>query len=97
MRGGLLGIEGLDRAEIDAILSPRSPSNMGIENCPNCGGTHIGSNKCPFISAPCVVCGEATILACSDCAIDSGGKNSVHICDKPSCRNTHERQHTNAK
>jgi hypothetical protein len=25
---------------------------MTIQNCPNCGGTHFGSNKCPFISEP---------------------------------------------
>lgn len=63
---------------------------MTIENCSVCGGTHTGSNKCPFISEPCVVCGTATILACSDCAIDSWGKNPVHICDNPKCRDEHE-------
>lgn len=59
-------------------------------NCPHCGGTHIGTSKCPFISAPCVVCSDATILACSDCAINSGGKNSVHVCAKKECRDRHE-------
>jgi hypothetical protein len=26
---------------------------MTIENCPNCGGTHFGSFKCPYIKEPC--------------------------------------------
>lgn len=64
---------------------------MTIENCPNCGGTHFGSYKCPFIKAPCIVCGEPTVLACSDCAIESGGKNSIHICSKSKCRDEHEK------
>lgn len=46
---------------------------MVIRNCPNCGGEHWGSTKCPYIEAPCVVCGDMTVMACSDCAIDSGG------------------------
>lgn len=25
---------------------------MGIENCPFCGGTHIGQNECPFPLCP---------------------------------------------
>jgi hypothetical protein len=66
---------------------------MTIRNCPNCGGDHFGSNKCPYIKAPCVICGTSTILACSDCAIDSGGKNSVHVCNKTECRNEHEKLH----
>lgn len=61
---------------------------MSIENCPTCGGTHIGQNKCPFIVAPCVVCGNDTILACSDCAIETG--NSVHVCKSTECRDKHE-------
>lgn len=63
---------------------------MGIENCPNCGGTHIGSNKCPFTKAPCVICGDPTIMACSDCAIETG--KSVHVCVKSKCRDTHEQE-----
>lgn len=63
---------------------------MTIQNCPDCGGTHFGSNKCPFIKAPCCVCDDPTILACSDCGIDSGGKTSVHVCVKDSCRDEHE-------
>ena len=63
---------------------------MSIENCPTCGGTHIGHNDCPFTLAPCVVCGMPTIFACSDCAIDSAGKQSVHVCGKPQCRDIHE-------
>lgn len=64
---------------------------MTIRGCPNCGGTHFGSIKCPYISAPCIVCGEATILACSDCAIDTG--KSVHVCEKSECRDAHEIAH----
>jgi hypothetical protein len=63
---------------------------MTIQNCPTCGGTHFGSNVCPFIPAPCAICGDETILACSDCAIDSGGKRSVHVCQKSECRKLHE-------
>lgn len=61
-----------------------------IRDCPKCGGTHFGSYECPYISAPCIVCGDSTILACSDCAIDSGGKKSVHVCKKSECRDAHE-------
>lgn len=67
---------------------------MSIRNCPNCGGTHIGSLKCPFISSPCVVCGTDTVMACSDCAIDTG--KSVHVCGKPDCLRQHEALHDKA-
>jgi len=60
-------------------------------NCHVCGGEHWGSYKCPYIEAPCVVCGTPTIVACADCGINSGGKESVHVCDKSECRHTHER------
>lgn len=63
---------------------------MTIQNCQKCGGTHFGSYECPYITAPCVVCGANTVLACSDCAIDSGGRESVHVCDNRECRNRHE-------
>src|SRR6266536_3464743 len=63
---------------------------MTIQKCPTCGGMHFGSNECPYIEAPCVVCGNPTILACSDCAIESGGKSSVHVCAKEECRHEHE-------
>lgn len=63
---------------------------MTIENCPNCGGIHYGSHKCPYNLAPCVVCGALTIYACSDCAIDSAGKQSVHVCTNGTCQETHE-------
>lgn len=63
---------------------------MTVENCPNCGGTHFGTYTCPYTSAPCVVCGDNTILACSDCAINSAGIQSVHVCGKEKCRNHHE-------
>lgn len=66
---------------------------MTITNCPACGGIHFGAFECPFIKAPCAVCGAETILACSDCAINSGGKVSIHICGKEECRAAHERQH----
>lgn len=64
---------------------------MAIENCPICGGTHYGSIKCPYRAAPCVVCGDQTIYACSDCAIDTG--KPVHVCERPECRDTHEKNH----
>jgi hypothetical protein len=67
-----------------------------IQNCPICGGTHFGSNQCPFIVAPCVVCGQMTIFACSDCAIDSGGERSVHVCSRPECQREHEKLHPDA-
>src|ERR1700688_795371 len=63
---------------------------MTIQNCSICGGMHFGSNECPFIESPCVVCGDMTIMACSDCAIESGGKQSVHVCKKTECRHEHE-------
>ena len=63
---------------------------MTIHNCPKCGGTHYGSLECPFKFAPCVVCGDETMLACSDCAIDGAGETSVHVCKKPECRDAHE-------
>ena len=61
--------------------------------CGNCGGRHFGSPKdyCPYIKAACVVCGEDTIYACSDCAID--GKGSVHVCVKVACQRKHEEIH----
>ncbi len=68
---------------------------MIVQNCPACGGMHIGSRDCPlvFVLEPCVVCGDQTILACSDCAINSAGKMSVHVCKKPQCRDAHELSH----
>ena len=67
---------------------------MTIEDCANCGGTHYGSYECPYNPAePCTVCGAPTIYACSDCAIDSGGKETVHVCGKPTCRDTHDKIH----
>jgi hypothetical protein len=73
-------------------LSDKAPPIMAnVLNCPNCGGDHWGHSECPFISAPCVICGEATIFACSDCAIDSDGKKSVHVCGKRECREQHDK------
>lgn len=60
-----------------------------VENCPNCGGTHIGHRDCPFTLAKCVVCDTPTVWACSDCAIE--GKRSVHVCNHDPCRREHER------
>lgn len=62
--------------------------SIAVGDCPNCGGTHFGSFKCPFTKSPCVICGEDTIMACSDCAIETG--KSVHVCTKPGCRDEHE-------
>lgn len=64
---------------------------MTIISCPSCGGDHFGSNKCPFIELPCSVCGNMTVLACSDCAIESGGTRPVHVCAHSQCRDEHER------
>jgi hypothetical protein len=64
---------------------------MTIRNCPICGGDHFGFNKCPYIEKPCSVCGEPTILACSDCAIESGGTKTVHVCKRLECRDKHEK------
>ncbi len=69
---------------------------MTILNCSDCGGIHYGSVKCPYTALPCAVCGIATIYACSDCAIDSGGATSVHVCEKSECRDAHERNMHNA-
>ena len=38
----------------------------------------------------CTVCGERTDWACSDCAIDSGGRKTVYVCNKTACRDAHE-------
>lgn len=67
--------------------------------CANCGGRHYGDppGYCPYISSPCVICGESTIYACSDCAIDNGGKKSVHVCEKGECQRKHEKLHPTAK
>jgi len=67
--------------------------------CDNCGGIHYGSPRgyCPYIKADCVVCGTPTIYACSDCAIDSGGKKSVHVCADVACQRKHEELHPNRK
>ena len=65
---------------------------MTIENWDNCCGTHFGSNECPYIFAPCIICGAETIYACSDCAINSRGKQTVHVCGRAECQNKHERE-----
>jgi hypothetical protein len=61
--------------------------------CPNCGGTHYASRAgyCPYTSAPCAVCGDKTIYACSDCQIDL--RISVHVCSKNACQKKHEELH----
>ena len=63
---------------------------MTILNCGTCGGTHYGSHECPFTERPCIVCGAQTVMACSDCAIDAGGKMSAHVCGRRECMETHE-------
>ncbi len=69
----------------------------GQRDCPNCGGIHFGArfDDCPFIKAPCVVCGADTIYACSDCQIDYG--KSVHICGNNNCQREHENLHPDKK
>jgi hypothetical protein len=64
---------------------------MTITNCQRCGSTHYGSTECPYIEAPCIICGKPTIMACADCSIESSGTKSVHVCGNPSCRTEHER------
>jgi len=66
---------------------------MVIKNCPKCGENHE-TEKCPYVFAPCVICGSTTFLACADCAID--GK-SVHVCNKGSCRDQHEQDDLNLR
>ena len=64
---------------------------MTITDCLNCGGIHYGSHTCPFNPAePCIICGDKTIYACSDCAINSGGTKAVHVCERSACRDAHE-------
>lgn len=65
--------------------------------CGNCGGRHYGSptGYCPYIKAACVVCGDQTIYACSDCQIDTG--KSVHVCGKVDCQRKHEVLHPGRK
>lgn len=67
--------------------------------CKNCGGQHYGSplDYCPYIKSACVVCGAETIYSCSDCAIDSSGKKSVHVCPKVACQREHETLHPDHK
>lgn len=69
---------------------------MSIIGCANCGGTHYGSNECPYLEKnmgePCTVCGERTSYCCSDCAIDGAGK--VYVCITDACRAEHEKKHT---
>lgn len=68
---------------------------MSIIGCANCGGTHYGSNECPYLEKnmgePCVVCKERTSYCCSDCAIDGTGK--VYVCIAEACRSEHEKKH----
>jgi hypothetical protein len=61
--------------------------------CPNCGGLHYGSpvGYCPYTKAPCVVCGDPTICACSDCQIDL--QTTIHVCGKWNCQDEHEKKH----
>lgn len=67
-------------------------------NCSHCGGMHFGTGlECPFreenMGQPCVVCQERTCYCCSDCAIDSAGREKVYVCTSDTCRDTHERDH----
>lgn len=38
----------------------------------------------------CHVCGDQTLLACSDCAINFAAV--VYVCEKTECRDEHERK-----
>lgn len=62
-----------------------------ITECPKCGGTHIGgrTGHCPYDDLrPCVICGNKTAYACSDCKIET--RNTVSVCHKTECRDAHE-------
>jgi hypothetical protein len=72
----------------------REPVYTPHKNCPKCGGLHYPKwDDCPYTFKPCVICGKETHWACSDCAIDSGGKEAVHVCENPVCQKTHEEKH----
>lgn len=60
--------------------------------CLNCGEpqAHFGQ-KCPYTKLPCVICGQPTIYACSDCQIDK--HETVHVCAKIDCQEKHEAIH----
>lgn len=60
-----------------------------MAECPKCGGFHFEQSGCPF-PHPCSICGNGTDLACSDCAINSGGEKVVYVCLNPKCRDLHE-------
>jgi hypothetical protein len=60
-----------------------------MTTCQHCGGHHIGQNKCPFLGA-CAVCGDMTVMGCSDCGIAAGGTKTTHVCKKAECRRAHE-------
>lgn len=72
--------------------------SMSIIGCANCGGTHYGSNECPYLEKnmgePCAVCGERTSYCCADCGID--GKGKVYLCVTDACRAAHEKTHPGA-
>jgi len=57
-------------------------------NCPHCDETMHSAEECPYTKGVCIICGDDTIWACSDCAVDTG--KSVHVCKKTDCRDTHE-------
>lgn len=46
--------------------------------------------KGDYIISECVVCGKDTSFACSDCSINSGGKDRVHVCPTRDCQQKHE-------
>ncbi len=43
-----------------------------------------------YVVKPCVVCGQDTSFACSDCAINGAGREQVHVCPTLSCQKEHE-------
>lgn len=79
-------------------MKRKTPKYIEQPPCANCGGRHYGDppGYCPYVSSPCVICGDDTIYACSDCAIDNGGKKSVHVCAKAECQTKHEKLHPSA-
>jgi hypothetical protein len=58
---------------------------------PSPAGTYEAERRCCSVcdaKKVCHVCGETTLLACSDCRIDFGV--TVYVCKRPACRDEHE-------
>jgi hypothetical protein len=50
-----------------------------------------GAARWPPSVRQCTICNHTTVLACSDCKIDTG--TTVYVCPHPECRRAHERTH----